>query len=97
MFYRFFIVYIKDVVDATIYPLFNHVKPGIYEVGSGEARTFEDVLNLMGVKYRYRNEADVPNGYQYFTKANKNEFMDGWSPIYNLEKGLKEYRDYLES
>ena len=90
-------VYIKDVVDATIYPLFNRVKPGIYEVGSGEARTFEDVLNLMGVKYRYRNEVDVPNGYQYFTKANKNEFMDGWSPIYNLEKGLKEYRDYLES
>ena len=90
-------VYIKDVVDATIYPLFNHVKSGIYEVGSGEARTFEDVLNLMGVKYRYRNEVDVPNGYQYFTKANKNEFMDGWSPIYNLEKGLKEYRDYLES
>ena len=28
-----------------------------------------------------------------FTKANKNEFMDGWSPIYNLEKGLKEYRE----
>ena len=63
-------VYIKDVVDATIYPLFNHVKPSeIYEVGSGEARTFEDVLNLMGVKYRYRNEVDVPNGYQYFYKG----------------------------
>ena len=77
--------------------MFNHVNPGIYEVGSGEARTFEDVLNLMGVKYRYRNEIDVPNGYQYFTEANKNEFMDGWSPIYNLEKGLKEYKEHLEA
>ena len=43
-------VYINDVVDATIYPLFNHVESGIYEVGSGESRTFEDVLDLMGVK-----------------------------------------------
>ena len=90
-------VYIKDVVDATIYPLFNHVNPGVYEVGSGEARTFEDVLNIMNVKYTYRKRSDIPKGYQFFTKANKNEFMDGWEPIYNLEKGLEEYKEYLES
>ena len=90
-------VYIKDVVDATIYPLFNHVESGIYEVGSGESRTFEDVLDLMGVKYEYRSRIDIPKGYQFFTEANKNEFMDGWSPIYNLEKGLKEYKEHLEA
>ena len=26
----------------------------------------------------------------------KNEFMDGWEPIYNIEKGLKIYKGYLE-
>ena len=41
--------------------------------------------------------ADNGKIIQGITEANKNEFMDGWSPIYNLEKGLKEYRDYLES
>jgi len=90
-------VYIKDVVSATLYPIFNDVLPGVYEVGSGTARTFEDVLNLMGVPYKYRDDNEVPNGYQFYTKANKNEFMDGWEPIYNLEKGLTEYREYLES
>ena len=90
-------VYIQDVVRATIYPIFNDVDSGIYEVGSGEARTFEDVLDLMGVKYDYRDKEDIPKGYQFYTKANKNEFMDGWEPIYNLEKGLTEYREYLES
>ena len=90
-------VYIKDVVSATLYPIFNDVLPGVYEVGSGTARTFEDVLDLMGVKYDYRDKEDIPKGYQFYTKANKNEFMDGWEPIYNLEKGLTEYREYLES
>ena len=51
----------------------------------------------MGVKYDYRDKQDIPKGYQFYTKANKNEFMDGWEPIYNLEKGLTEYRKYLES
>ena len=87
----------RDVVTATIFPIFNDVNSGIYEVGSGEARTFEDVLNIMNVKYTYRKRSDIPKGYQFFTKANKNEFMDGWEPIYNLEKGLEEYKEYLES
>ena len=51
----------------------------------------------MGVKYEYRDRNDIPKGYQFYTKANKNEFMDGWEPIYNLEKGIKEYKEYLES
>ena len=89
-------VYVKDVVSATIHPIFNNILSGVYEVGSGEERTFEDVMDLMGVKYEYRNEIDVPKGYQYHTKANKKSFMTGWKPIYNLEKGLTEYKEYLE-
>jgi len=89
-------VYIDDVVRATIFPIFNKVNPGIYEVGSGDPRTFEDVLGIMSIKYTYRKQSDIPNGYQFFTKANKNEFMDGWEPIYNIEKGLKIYKGYLE-
>ena len=90
-------VYIKDVVSATLHPIFNEVLSGVYEVGSGEARTFEDVLRLMGVKYKYRDHSEVPKGYQFYTKANKSSFMTGWEPIYSLEKGLKEYKEYLES
>ena len=88
-------VYIKDVVDATIYPIFNKVPKGIYEVGSGEARTFEDVLDLMGVSYEYKDEKEIPEGYQFFTEAKKTSFMKGWKPKYNLEKGIKDYKKYL--
>ena len=34
-------------------------------------RTFEDVLDLMGVEYKYRDDGEVPNGYQYYTKGDK--------------------------
>ena len=88
-------VYIDDVVDATLYPVFNEVPKGVYEVGSGESRTFEDVLDLMKIKYTYREQNWIPKGYQFFTRADKNKFMEGWSPKYNLEKGIKKYKDYL--
>ena len=28
---------------------------------------------------------------------NEKSFMTGWEPIYSLEKGLTEYKEYLES
>ena len=88
-------VYIDDVVDATLYPLFNNVMPGVYEVGSGEARSFEDVLELMDIPFEYWHENKTPKGYQFYTKANKKLFMDNWKPIYSLEKGISKYKKYL--
>ena len=88
-------VYIDDVVDATLYPLFNDVPKGVYEVGSGEARSFEDVLDLMEIPYEYKDEIEIPKGYQFYTKANSDNFMEGWKPKYNLEKGIKKYKEYL--
>ena len=88
-------VYIDDVVDATIYPIFNDVADGVYEVGSGEARSFENVLELMEIPYEYKDESEIPEGYQFYTKSYKNKFMGGWKPKHNLEKGIKKYKEYL--
>jgi ADP-L-glycero-D-manno-heptose 6-epimerase len=89
-------VYIDDVVDATLFPLFNNVSKGIYHVGTGQSRTFEDVLDLMNIDYIYRKQKDIPSGYQYYTIADKNKFMEGWDPKYNIEQGLKKYMEYLK-
>ena len=88
-------VYIDDVVDATMYPIFNDVADGVYEVGSGEARSFENVLELMELPYEYKDESEIPEGYQFYTKSYKNKFMGGWKPKHNLEKGIKKYKEYL--
>ena len=88
-------VFIDDVVDATIYPIFNSISKGVYEVGSGEARTFEDVLNLMNIEYTYTDNENIPKGYQFYTKASEEKFMKGWKPNYSLEKGISRYLSHL--
>ena len=89
-------VYIDDVVDATLYPLFNKVPKGVYEVGTGEARIFEDVLDNLEISYTYRNEIDIPEGYQYYTESDSKKWMPGWTPKYNIETGIKAYKKYLD-
>ena len=90
-------VYVKDVVSANFYAEKNYKKlnKNWYEVGSGESRTFEDVLENMGVFYYYHEEKMIPNGYQFYTCSKKEKWMSGWTPEYNLERGIKEYKDYL--
>jgi hypothetical protein len=50
----------------------------------------------MEIPYEYRKESDIPNGYQFFTQANKDRFMSGWNPNYNLEDGIKKYKAHLD-
>lgn len=91
-------VYIKDIISANIYAFNNYytLNKNYYDVGSGESRSFEDVLDNMGISYSYHNEKMIPEGYQFFTCSDKDKWMTGWKPKYNLEKGAKEYKNYLE-
>ena len=49
----------------------------------------------MEIPYEYRDEKEIPDGYQFFTEASKSSFMEGWKPKYNLEEGIKAYKEYL--
>jgi nucleoside-diphosphate-sugar epimerase len=91
-------VYVKDVVSANLFALGNYqrLKGKYYEVGFGEARGFEDVLDNMGIKYEYTDEDKIPVGYQFYTCSDSNKWMGGWKPTWNLEMGIKDYKNYLE-
>ena len=90
-------VYVKDVVSANLFAMewFNDYCGQWYDVGSGDARTFEDVLDILKIKYTYHNKKDIPKGYQFHTKSNSDNWMFGWKPQYNLEKGLEDYLTFL--
>lgn len=90
-------VYIKDVINANIFAYNNFIECAnkYYEVGTGDARTFEDVLNIMKIPYTYTSENEIPTGYQFFTQSNKEKWMNGWEPLYDIEAGLIEYKNYL--
>ena len=90
-------VYINDVIDANIFALkhYNLYKGNWYEVGSGNARLFEDVVECLGLDYTYHPESVIPKGYQYYTCSDNNKWMGGWKPKYQLEDGIKDYLKYL--
>ncbi len=92
-------VYVKDVISANIYAMKNYksLNKNWYDVGSGESRTFEDVMDNMKILYHYHSEDKIPQGYQFYTCSNLDKWMKGWKPKYNLEKGLEEYKNYLLS
>lgn len=91
-------VYVNDIVSANIHAFenFEELHSKYYDVGSGEARTFEDVLNILGIKFTYHDENKVPVGYQFYTKSNKNKWMNNWEPKFNLELGLQDYIEKLK-
>ncbi len=90
-------VYVKDVVNANLFASewYSDYSGKWYEVGSGENRTFEDVLSILHIDYSYHSENDIPKGYQFYTKSDKTKWMYGWEPKYSLELGLKDYLTYL--
>ena len=90
-------VYVKDIVSANIHAFKNYesLSSKWYEVGSGESRKFEDVLDILDIDYSYLEESKIPKGYQFYTCSQKTKWMKGWKPKYDLEKGLKEYSEYL--
>lgn len=92
-------VYINDVVNANIHALENYqyLSGGVYDVGVGEARSFEDMVSLMGSEYSYHPESAIPENYQFHTCANMDKFMPEWYPMYNLEQGTEDYLKILSS
>lgn len=91
-------VYIKDVISANEYALkhYNEFKGEHYDVGSGTARTFEDVLFNLGINFSYTPEHDIPTGYQFYTCSDVTKFMKFWRPMFPLEVGIKNYKNYLD-
>jgi ADP-L-glycero-D-manno-heptose 6-epimerase len=86
-------VYIKDVVSANVHSFkdYSFLSGSYYEVGSSESRPFEDVLNFLGIPFTYHPEESIPDGYQFFTMSDSTKWMPGWSPEWNLERGLADY------
>ena len=90
-------VYIEDVVRANFYAIENYdsSKGNYFDVGSGEARSFEEFLTLAKIDFDYHDADRIPTGYQFFTVAEKSNFLPSWEPIFQIEDGVASYLEYL--
>ena len=100
-------VYVKDVVNVCFWLMHHRKNSGIYNLGSGKARTFLDLtkatFKAMGVKESISfidTPIDIRDKYQYFTEANMNKLKAiGYdAPFSSLEEGVEDYvKEYLRT
>jgi ADP-L-glycero-D-manno-heptose 6-epimerase len=93
-------VYVKDVVEVCMFLMHHRKNSGIYNLGSGKARSFLDLanatFNAMGKESSIEfidTPADIRDKYQYFTEANMSKLKSiGYSnAFHSLEEGVADY------
>ena len=99
-------VYVKDVVDVCYFLMHHRKNSGIYNLGSGKARTFLALVKAVFKALAKKEEIefidtpiDIRDKYQYFTEANMNKLKSiGYSkPFHSLEEGTTDYvQNYLK-
>jgi ADP-L-glycero-D-manno-heptose 6-epimerase len=99
-------VYVKDVVDVCYFLMHHRKNSGIYNLGSGKARTFLALVKAVFKALDKKEEVefidtpiDIRDKYQYFTEANMNKLKGiGYSkPFHSLEEGTNDYvQNYLK-
>lgn len=98
-------IYVKDVVDVCFFLMNQRKSSGIYNLGTGKARTF---LDLAKITFSAMNKNpdiefidtpdDIRDKYQYFTEAimEKLRSIEYDKPFTSLEDGISDYvKNYL--
>lgn len=98
-------IYVNDVLDICYFLVAQQAPNGLYNIGTGEARTFLDLaratFHAMDLEPQIEfvdTPEDIRDTYQYFTQANMQKLRSaGYSkPFWSLEKGVEDYvREYL--
>ena len=98
-------IYVKDVVNVLFYFMLHKDYPGIFNLGTGNARTFLDLsratFEAMGKEadvHFVDTPEDIRDKYQYFTEAKMDKLRQaGYNlPFYALEEAIADYvQDYL--
>jgi len=93
-------VYVRDLARVLFYFMHHRKDSGIYNLGTGKARTFLDlarnVFRAMGKEEIIEfidTPADIRDKYQYFTEADISKLRKaGYTDdFFSLEEGISEY------
>ena len=98
-------IYVRDVLNVCWWLIENRPSSGVYNLGTGKARTFNDLVTatfnglqkMPQMRYIDMPE-DIRETYQYYTEANMSKLRSvGYtSSFYSLEEGIGEYvKDFL--
>jgi len=99
-------IYIKDAVEIMYYLFKNPQITGIYNLGTGKARSWNDLAKAMFKALKKKpviEYIDMPENlrekYQYFTQADMSKLQSkikGGYEFQELEKSIADYMKYLD-
>lgn len=100
-------VYVQDVLSVCYWLMQNHPASGLYNLGTGKARSFHDLVVSTFSALQLQPQIDfidmpedIREKYQYFTEADMSKLKNaGYSKdFYSLESGVSDYvTNYLAS
>ena len=98
-------IYVKDAIEVCYFLMHHRKDSGIYNLGTGKARTFFDLtratFQALGAAETIEfidTPEDIREKYQYFTQANMDKLrLFGYEkPFWSLETGIRDYvQNYL--
>jgi ADP-L-glycero-D-manno-heptose 6-epimerase len=98
-------IYVKDVIEVCVFLYKNKPASGLYNLGTGQARSFLDLAKgtfaAMGKEENISfidTPIDIRDKYQYFTEANMTKLKNAGykKEFYSLEDGIRDYvQNYL--
>lgn len=99
-------IYVKDLVDVCLFLMHKQPKSGLYNLGTGKARSFLDLAKAVFAALDIAENidfvdtpVDIRDKYQYFTEADMSKLHKAGyeKPFTSLEEGVKDYvQNYLE-
>lgn len=93
-------IYVKDVVQICVWLMQKQPASGLYNTGTGKARTFNDLVRAIFATLQLPEKIvyidtplDIRDKYQYYTEADMHKLLAAGydKPFYSLEDGVKEY------
>ena len=98
-------IYVKDAVDMTLFFMDNPNLAGIYNVGTGQARDWNDLAKATFAAMNKKPKIEyvempeeLKEKYQYFTQADTTKIKKAGykKPTTSLEDAIKDYvQNYL--
>jgi ADP-L-glycero-D-manno-heptose 6-epimerase len=98
-------IYVKDVLEVCVFLMYHRRHSGIYNLGTGQARTFKDLAENTFLALQKSTDIsfidtpeDIREKYQYFTEAKMEKLRSiGYlNPFTSLEAGVADYvKNYL--
>jgi len=98
-------IYVKDLIDVCVFLMEHRKDSGIYNLGTGKARSFNDLgkatFTALGLEPKINyidTPVDIREKYQYYTEATMEKLRGiGYDKDFtSLEEGVKDYvQNYL--